>query len=138
MKGKLARRIAIVNPDWASLAREATAGKTGFFALIRPQMRPTGADVKTAQRYRVRPTARQARLFGAVVARVHGRDRGSFVVDRQLESKPAAIAVPEAVDGMDQDPERRWLQAFSTHRPLLERLPGGIGGEVSGRAQSLG
>ena len=58
-------------------------------------------------------------------------------LDRLGEAQSAAIAVPEAVDGVDEDAERRGLQAFRPDRPLLEWLPGPLGGKPGGGAGAL-
>lgn len=41
-------------------------------------------------------------------------------IDSNLQQQGAAIGVPEPVDGMHEDAERRGLQPFGAHCPLLE------------------
>ncbi len=53
--------------------------------------------------------------------------RCRLVLDRDGKAERAAITVPEAVGGVDENAKRRSFQAFCAHRPLLERLPWRIG-----------
>jgi len=51
--------------------------------------------------------------------------RFASLLNRNLnvEKQRPAIGVPEAVFGMHENAERRWLQPLRPHRPLLERQP---------------
>ena len=71
-----------------------------------------------------RKTHRPGRRKGRVFRYIDRRDESVPELLNQdliLKSNRAAIGVPEAEDRVNENAERRRLQAFGAHRPLLER-----------------
>ena len=91
------------------------------------QMRAAGCESEAGCQHRVYRARRQA---GLVRTGGTGRWRRSrnCPVDRFGKCQRAPISVPETVDGMNEDAERRRGQPLRPHRPLLERHVGRIGG----------
>lgn len=138
MKLKLLRAIAMFRPDRAGIAGKTPRTQTGLpfgtgemaaAGLIAEPLLPDGRG----------RTGRHAGPVGAGIAgvRAHG-PRGHEIVGDGREGKRTAIAMPEAVIRMDENAERRGPEPFGPHGPLLERLPGRIGGKEGGCTMGRG
>ncbi len=136
METQLPGWIAIVLPNRANVARAAARGE----AIARPhlafQMRATAPDIKQTGDQGLSGTGRNAWLLRTGIASMAGR----HLARRRhgaIEAQCAAIAMPETVARMDQNTERRRLQPFRPHRPLLEGLPWRIGRKIGCSARRL-
>ena len=91
---------------------------------------------KAVCRIGVDRTGFQARFFDTCVAKVNRLAR-FLKRDLVLEQQRAAIGVPEPIVRMHEDAERRRLQPFGPHRPLLERQIGPVGRRNGARTECL-
>ena len=82
-------------------------------------MRDAGGDVVAADEERADRTGAKAGLRGAEFARARRR-LPRRDVERFGKAERAAIGVPEAVDRVDEEAERRGMDRLGPPRPLLE------------------
>ena len=136
MEPELPRRVAMLHTDRTGITGNTARDHAGHLARIACKIGAASGNVEARQADRIDGTGRQAGLFGATLARMLGRTRRILYRKRKTES--ASITVPEPELRMDEDAERRRLQTFGLHRPLLERLPGWIGREIGSGSELLG
>jgi hypothetical protein len=125
-------RIPVFGSDRTGIARETARGHAALPARFCTEVTATVAerklrwiDIDSADR-----TVGNTGLCFANVASVS--PEGDTATRGPRKTDCTAIPMPEAVLRMNKDTERRRLQPFGSHCPLLERLPRWIGWEIGG------
>ena len=126
MECKLFGGITIAGPDRAGIACETTTDHAVGLPFPRAQMRATAWNIKARCRYGRYRAGSDTGLVNAYIAWMLRKCRCEVIFNGIYKSQRATIAVPHAINRMDQYTERRCLQAFGLHGPSLERLPWGI------------
>lgn len=140
VKPDLRRAITVLPPDRTGVARPTAGGHAALSARICCQVGAAGFDIEAARTERSDRTGFQARPACATVARMDRGSGRSFVrragvggsrlrERRRFKQDCPAIAVPETEFGVDQQTQRRWLEPFRRHRPLLKRMPRPVRGK---------
>ncbi len=80
-----------------------------------------GGDVVAVRGERADRTGAEARARDTGLARARRARASAGMAIGSAKRERAAIAVPQAVVGMDQQPERRDMHGLGAHRPTLER-----------------